>query len=112
MRQGNCRDKGVVSNQDKKTNMLLDPLLAFLIVIIIGIVAGLIYDRFAGPNWLTRQIAGPRGVVTSALVGMAGSLAGFQASTIARLSGTHGLLPFLGAAIGAALVLWLWRMIR
>jgi len=92
--------------------MMLDPLLAFLIVLIIGIVAGLIYDRFAGPNWLTRQIAGPRGVLTSALVGVAGAFIGFHLVTLTRLAGAHGLLPFLGAAIGAALVLWLWRMIR
>ena len=42
----------------------------FLILLIIGIAAGILFDRFAGPGWLTRQIAGSnRMIVTSALVG-------------------------------------------
>ena len=46
----------------------------FLILLIIGIAAGLLFDRFAGPGWLSRQIAGSnRTLVTSALVGVAGS---------------------------------------
>jgi uncharacterized membrane protein YeaQ/YmgE (transglycosylase-associated protein family) len=93
--------------------MRIDPLLALLIIVAIGIVAGLIYDRFAGPGWLTRQIAGSaRGIVTSSLVGIAGAFVGFHISGIVALSASRGLFPFLGAAIGAALVLWVWRMIR
>jgi uncharacterized membrane protein YeaQ/YmgE (transglycosylase-associated protein family) len=92
---------------------MLDPLLALLIVLIIGIVAGLIDDCFTGPNRLTRRVTGStRGIATSALVGVAGSFVGFNALAIAGLSDEHGILPFLGAAVGAALVLWLWRMIR
>lgn len=54
-----------------------DPFIVLLVVIVIGVVAGLAYDRVAGPGWLGRQIAGSRrGVVTSALVGIAGSFTG------------------------------------
>lgn len=84
-----------------------DPLVVFLVVIVIGIVAGLLYDRFLGPGWLARQFTGPRGTVTSALVGIAGSFIGFHLFTFAAA----GALAFLGAILGALLVLWLWRMV-
>ena len=52
---------------------------SLLIVLLIGIVAGLIFDRLAGPGWLTRQVAGSRrSIVTSSLVGIAGSFIGFH----------------------------------
>ncbi len=87
-----------------------DPLLSFLIVLVIGIAAGLNYDRIAGPGWLGRQIAGSRrGLVTSALVGIAGAFIGFH---VAALAGVGGLGLYVGAAVGAALVLWLWRIMR
>lgn len=38
--------------------MSLSPMVSFLIVLVIGVLAGLIFDRVAGPNWLKRQIAG------------------------------------------------------
>ena len=90
----------------------MDPFVNFLIVVVIGIAAGLVYDRVAGPGWLGRQIAGSRrGLVTSALVGIAGSFIGYHlAILLAAGIGAIGL--YLGAAIGAALVLWLWRIMR
>ena len=46
--------------------MRINPALALLLILVIGIVAGLLFDRFAGPGWLSRQIAGStRGMVTS-----------------------------------------------
>jgi uncharacterized membrane protein YeaQ/YmgE (transglycosylase-associated protein family) len=93
--------------------MRINPALAFFIIIAIGIVAGLIFDRFAGPGWLTRQIAGStRGMVTSSLVGIAGSFIGFHLAALLAISAAGGFLPFVLAAIGAALVLWLWRIMR
>lgn len=90
----------------------MDPFVNFLIVVVIGIAAGLIYDRVAGPGWLGRQIAGSRrGLVTSALVGIAGSFIGSQLAILLTLR-IGGLELYLGAAIGAALVLWLWRIMR
>ena len=57
---------------------MLSPVALFLILLIIGIAAGLLFDRFAGPGWLSRQMAGQnRLMVTSALVGIAGSFIGY-----------------------------------
>jgi uncharacterized membrane protein YeaQ/YmgE (transglycosylase-associated protein family) len=93
--------------------MRINPALAFFLILIIGIVAGAIFDRLAGPGWLTRQIAGStRGLVTSSLVGIAGSFIGFHVAALLAISAAGGWLPFLFAAIGAAVVLWLWRIMR
>ena len=87
-----------------------DPTVTFLLVLAIGIVAGVIFDRFAGPGWLTRQIAGARrGMITSALVGVAGAFIGFHLALLAKFAGAAALI---GAAIGALVVLWVWRMLR
>jgi uncharacterized membrane protein YeaQ/YmgE (transglycosylase-associated protein family) len=88
----------------------MTPAVTFLIVLAIGVAAGLIFDRAAGPGWLTRQIAGAsRTLVTSALVGIAGSFIGFH---LAGLVGVADAGAFVGAAVGAALVLFGWRMAR
>jgi hypothetical protein len=45
-----------------------DPVVTFLLVLVIGIVAGILFDRLAGPSWLSRQFSGStRGIITSAL---------------------------------------------
>ena len=78
---------------------MLSPGVVFLLLLIIGIAAGLLFDRVAGPGWLSRQFAGPnRMLVTSGLVGIAGSFVGY---------GT-----LLVAVIGALAVLWGWRTVR
>ena len=89
--------------------MRLDPAVMFLLVLLIGIAAGLIFDRVAGPGWFARQVAGTRGMVTSALVGIAGSFIGYH---IALLLAFRGVIALVGAALGAVLVLWAWRMAR
>jgi uncharacterized membrane protein YeaQ/YmgE (transglycosylase-associated protein family) len=87
-----------------------DPLVSFLIVLVIGVVAGLVYDRVAGPGWLSRQVAGSRrGLVTGSLVGIAGSFIGFH---LAALVAAGGAALYIGAVIGAAVVLWAWRMVQ
>ena len=90
----------------------MDPTLTFIAVLATGIAAGIIAQRLARPSWLTRQIAGGRRAdFTSALVGIAGAFIGFHLVALILLSvGLGGLL--LGAAAGAALVLWAWREIR
>lgn len=89
--------------------MILTPATAFVIVLIIGIVCGLAFDRVLGPGWFTRQIAGAtRHSVTSALVGVAGAFIGFHLCII--LSIVSGIATLLGAVIGALVVLYLWRM--
>jgi uncharacterized membrane protein YeaQ/YmgE (transglycosylase-associated protein family) len=78
-----------------------------LIILIIGIVAGLAFNRYAR-SWLARLGGTARSDITSALVGIAGAFVGFHISVI------FGLLPsplmhYVLAAIGAVLVLWFWR---
>ena len=88
-----------------------DPVVTFLLVVVIGIVAGVLFDRLAGPSWLARQFSGSaRGVLTSALVGVAGAFVGYH---IAMLALGGGLVTsVIAAAVGAAVVLFGWRMAK
>ena len=89
-----------------------DPVVTFLLVLGIGVVAGFLFDRLAGPSWLARQFSGStRGIVTSALVGIAGAFVGFHIGLLLALSG--GLVTtVIAAAAGAAVVLFAWRMAK
>jgi len=86
-----------------------DPLLSFLLVVAIGVAAGILFDRLAGPSWLARQFSGStRGILTSALVGVAGAFIGYEIAVLLALGG--GLLTSaIAAALGAAAVLFAWR---
>ena len=89
-----------------------DPAITFILVLAIGLAAGFLFDRVAGPSWLARQFSGSsRGIVTSALVGVAGAFVGYHIAILLALGG--GLIAsFIGAAAGAAAVLFAWRMVR
>jgi uncharacterized membrane protein YeaQ/YmgE (transglycosylase-associated protein family) len=90
--------------------MSLTPAVTFLIVLVIGVLAGLVFDRFAGPNWFKRQIAGAMpSMITSALVGVAGSFVGFHLAETLKLAPEAALV---GAVVGAAVVLFGWRTVR
>jgi hypothetical protein len=103
---------------------MLSPGVVFLLLLIIGIAAGLLFDRVAGAGWLSRQIAGPnRMLVTSALVGTAGSFVGYHLALLigivgygALLVAVIGALGVVGMAHGAltsqtgALTLLVWRI--
>jgi hypothetical protein len=78
-----------------------------LIVLAIGIAAGLLINRY-GQTWLRRQFVTRHSDVTSALVGIAGAFMGFHVGVILRLLPAP-LMNYITAAIGALLVLWLWR---
>jgi uncharacterized membrane protein YeaQ/YmgE (transglycosylase-associated protein family) len=88
-----------------------NPFLIFLLVIIIGIVVGLLFQRWQTRGWLTRQVAGGRRAdLTAALVGIAGAFIGFH---IVALAGFLALLlVMLGALLGAIVVVWVWREAR
>jgi uncharacterized membrane protein YeaQ/YmgE (transglycosylase-associated protein family) len=89
-----------------------DPVASFVIVLLIGIVAGFLFDKFAGPGWLSRQVSGStRGVVTSSLVGVAGSFIGYHLATIIARSNSPMALS-ISAGWGAAIVLVSWRVLR
>jgi hypothetical protein len=53
----------------------------FVIVLIIGVVAGLLFNRYAR-SWLARLGTTTRSDITAALVGIAGSFIGFHISVI------------------------------
>ena len=86
-----------------------DPVVTFLLVVAIGVIAGFLFDRLAGPSWLARQFSGSsRGTVTSALIGVAGAFVGYH---VAMLLALHGGIAtsVIAAAAGAAVVLFGWR---
>jgi hypothetical protein len=90
--------------------MSFDPMVSFLIVLLIGVVGGVLFDHFAGPNWFKRQIAGAMpSMITSALVGVAGAFVGFHLALSLKLSAGVALL---GAAAGTAAALFGWRTVR
>jgi hypothetical protein len=82
-------------------------LASFLIVLVIGIAAGIVFNRYAR-SWLARLGSTTRSDVTSALVGVAGSFIGFHISVIVGLLPSP-LMHYVLAAVGALVVLWLWR---
>jgi uncharacterized membrane protein YeaQ/YmgE (transglycosylase-associated protein family) len=89
-----------------------DPLVTLILILAIGIVAGLLFERMAGRSWLARQVSGTtRSNVTSALVGIAGAFIGYHIAVLVAAGG--GLVVLLvGAIAGAALVLFAWRMAK
>jgi uncharacterized membrane protein YeaQ/YmgE (transglycosylase-associated protein family) len=86
-----------------------DPGVTFLLVLAIGVIAGFLFDRFAGPSWLARQFSGStRGIITSALIGVAGAFVGYHVAILLALGG--GIVTsVIAAAVGAAVVLFGWR---
>jgi hypothetical protein len=87
-----------------------NPWIIFLILLIIGVIAGLLVDRFAGPGWLSRQIGGKtRTVATSALVGIAGSFVAYDLAALLRITGWGALIA---AAVGALALVWGWRLLK
>jgi CBS domain containing-hemolysin-like protein len=87
---------------------LITTALAHLIIIlIIGIVASLGFNRLAG-GWLSRQVASNHSDVTAALVGIAGAFIGFHIGVVLELL-PQPLVLYLLSLIGALATLWLWR---
>jgi uncharacterized membrane protein YeaQ/YmgE (transglycosylase-associated protein family) len=89
-----------------------DPVATFIVVLVIGLAAGFLFDRLAGPSWLACQFSGStRGIVTSALVGTAGALIGYHIAVLLALGG--GIVTsVIAAALGATVVLFGWRMAK
>ena len=78
-----------------------------VVILVIGIVVGLAFNRYAR-SWLARLGTTTRSDITAALVGIAGAFIGFHVSVIVGLLPSP-LMHYLLAAVGAVVVLWLWR---
>ncbi len=87
--------------------ILTSALANLLIILPIGVVAGLFFNRYSR-SWLARMGGSSRSDLTSALVGIAGAFIGFHVSVIIGLLPSP-LMHYLLAVVGAVLVLWLWR---
>lgn len=89
--------------------ILTTALMNFAIVLIIGIVVGVAFNR-AGSTILTRAASSVTGVGigTSALVGISGAFIGFHLAVILGLLPTP-LMLYLAAPVGAVVTVWLWR---
>ena len=92
--------------------MFADPFVTLIIVTLIGVAVGVIFERMMGANWFTRQVSNSqRRLATYALVGVAGAFFGFHLFAALGIF-LSGLGPLLGAVLFAALVLWLWQQLR
>jgi uncharacterized membrane protein YeaQ/YmgE (transglycosylase-associated protein family) len=87
--------------------ILTSALASLLIILLIGVVAGLLFNRYSR-SWLARIGGSSRSDLTTALVGIAGAFIGFHISVIVGLLPSP-LMHYLLAIVGAFLVLWLWR---
>jgi uncharacterized membrane protein YeaQ/YmgE (transglycosylase-associated protein family) len=88
--------------EDQTQALLSMPGVGFLGMLIIGILAG----------WIAEKItASHHGLLTNLLVGIAGSFVGGSLARLMNLQFEGWLGNLLIAAIGAVLVLWLWRLL-
>lgn len=79
-----------------------------IIILVIGIVVGLAFNRF-GQGWFARNLGtSQRSDVTAALVGIAGAFIGFHTGVVLQLIPLP-LMQYLLAVAGALVVLWVWR---
>jgi uncharacterized membrane protein YeaQ/YmgE (transglycosylase-associated protein family) len=84
-------------------SFLAMPGVGFFGMLIIGILAGYIAEKVT---------ASDHGLLTNLLVGIAGSFVGGELASLLNIQ-FHGWLGnLIVAAIGAILILWIWRSFR
>ena len=89
-----------------------DPAITFILILVIGVVEGILFDRVAGPSWLARQFSGStRGIITSGLVGIAGAFVGYHIALL-LVSNSGPVTSVIAAAVGSAVVLFGWRVAK
>jgi uncharacterized membrane protein YeaQ/YmgE (transglycosylase-associated protein family) len=92
------------------TAMHVDLAAGFVVILVIGLFIGVVFDRVAGPSWFARQITGAaRTIATSVLIGIAGAFIGFH---LGHIFGFTAQALLIWAAGGAIAVLWGWRLLR
>jgi uncharacterized membrane protein YeaQ/YmgE (transglycosylase-associated protein family) len=90
------------SPMEDQTTLLAMPGVGFLGMLIIGTIAG----------WIAEKItASDHGLLTNLLVGIAGSFVGGTLANLVNLEFYGWLGNLLLAAIGATLLLWVWRAV-
>jgi uncharacterized membrane protein YeaQ/YmgE (transglycosylase-associated protein family) len=88
--------------EDQTQALLSMPGVGFLAMLIIGIVAG----------WIAEKItASDHGLLTNLLVGIGGSFVGGSLASLMNLQFEGWLGNLLVAAVGAVLVLLVWRLL-
>lgn len=80
-----------------------NPSVGFFSMIIIGILAGWIAERVNSAD---------HGIFTNMLVGVAGAFVGKELSSLLGITVFGFLQTLIAAAIGASLILYIWRRMR
>ena len=89
--------------EDQAHGLLSMPGIGFFGMLIIGLFAGYIAETVT---------ASDHGLLTNLLVGIAGSFVGGTLAGLLNIDFQGWLLNFIVAAIGAILLLWVWRSFR
>ena len=89
--------------EDQAQGLLSMPGVGFFGMLIIGIVAGYIAEKVT---------ASDHGLLTNLLVGIAGSFVGGTLAGLLNIDFQGWLGNLIVAAIGAILLLWVWRSVR
>jgi uncharacterized membrane protein YeaQ/YmgE (transglycosylase-associated protein family) len=80
-----------------------NPSVGFFSMIIIGILAGWIAERVNSAD---------HGIFTNMLVGIAGAFVGRELSQVLGINVFGFFQTLIAAAIGASLILYIWRKVR
>jgi uncharacterized membrane protein YeaQ/YmgE (transglycosylase-associated protein family) len=89
--------------EDQAHGLLSMPGVGFFGMLIIGILAGYIAEKVT---------ASDHGLLTNLLVGIAGSFVGGTLASLLNIDFQGWLGNLIVAAIGAILLLWVWRSFR
>ncbi|MGH6792297.1 MAG: GlsB/YeaQ/YmgE family stress response membrane protein [Methyloceanibacter sp.] len=89
--------------EDPAHGLLSMPGVGFFGMLIIGILAGYIAEKVT---------ASDHGLLTNLLVGIAGSFVGGTLAGLLNINFQGWLGNLIVAAIGAILLLWIWRSVR
>ncbi|HWM32100.1 MAG TPA: GlsB/YeaQ/YmgE family stress response membrane protein [Methyloceanibacter sp.] len=89
--------------EDQAQGLLSMPGVGFFGMLIIGLIAGYIAEKVT---------ASDHGLLTNLLVGIAGSFVGGSLATLLNIQYEGWWLNLIVAAIGAILLLWVWRSFR
>jgi len=79
------------------------PGVGFFTMLLIGAIAGWIAERVTSSN---------HGILTNILVGIAGAFVGAKLAELAQVPVFGFWRTLLSAAVGAVLILFIWRAIR